>query len=130
MKEVKLYSQDLFWMETYLKGDNRSQTQFNLFEIRWANMIWLLVPVIIWIMALIIMGLPRFVDKKVQKLKVELKVDAKLAKPTNPDESIYKNMEKGILEVIHFQNLCLISSIIGLLLMALGTVALCVVLAL
>jgi hypothetical protein len=91
-------------------------------------MIRLWIPVIIWIIALLIMGLPKFVYKKVQKLKVELKLESKLAQHTNPDESIYKSMEKGILEMFHFQNLCFISSIIGLVLMALGTVALCVVL--
>lgn len=91
-------------------------------------MIWLWIPVMIWIIALLIMGLPKFVHRKVQKLQVELKIDSKLAKHTNLDESIYKSMEKGILEMFHFQNLCFISSIIGLLLMALGTVALCAVL--
>ena len=91
-------------------------------------MIWLWIPIIIWIIALLIMGLPKFVYKKVQKLKVELKIESKLAKHSNPDESIYKSMEEGILEMVHFQNLCFISSIIGLLLMALGTVALCAVL--
>ena len=91
-------------------------------------MIWLWIPIIIWIIALLIMGLPKFVHRKVQKLQVELKIDSKLAKHTNPDESIYKSMEEGILEMFHFQNLCFISSIIGLLLMALGTVALCAVL--
>ena len=91
-------------------------------------MIWLLIPIIIWIIALVIMGLPKFVYKKVQKLKVELKIESKLAKHSNPDESIYKSMEEGILEMIHFQNLCFISSIIGLVLMAFGTVALCAVL--
>ena len=91
-------------------------------------MIWLWIPIIIWIIALLIMGLPKFVYRKVQKLKVELKIDSKLAKHTNPDESMYKSMEEGILEMVHFQNLCFISSIIGLLLMALGTVALCAVL--
>ena len=91
-------------------------------------MIWLWIPVMIWIIALLIMGLPKFVFKKVQKLKVELKIESKLAKHTNPDESIYKSMEEGILGLVHFQNLCFISSIIGLLLMALGTVALCAVL--
>lgn len=91
-------------------------------------MIWLLIPVIIWIIALLVMGLPKFVFKKVQKLKVELKTQSKLAKHTNPDESIYKSMEEGILELFHFQSLCFISSIIGLLLMVLGTVALCAVL--
>ena len=91
-------------------------------------MIWLLIPVIIWIIALLVMGLPKFVFKKVQKLKVELKIQSKLAKHTNPDKSMYKSMEEGILEMVHFQNLCFISSIIGLLLMALGTVALCAVL--
>ena len=91
-------------------------------------MIWLWIPIIIWIIALLIMGLPKFVFKKVQKLKVELKIESKLAKHTNPDESIYKSMEEGILEMVHFQNLCFISSIIGLVLMAFGTVALCAVL--
>ena len=91
-------------------------------------MIWLLIPIIIWIIALVIMGLPKFVYKKVQKLKVELKIESKLAKHPNPDESMYKSMEEGILEMIHFQNLCFISSIIGLVLMAFGTVALCAVL--
>ena len=91
-------------------------------------MIWLWIPVIIWIIALLIMGLPKFVYKKVQKLKAELEIDSKLAKHTNPEESMYKSMEEGILEMFHFQNLCFISSIIGLVLMALGTVALCAVL--
>jgi hypothetical protein len=91
-------------------------------------MIWLWIPVIIWTIALLIMGLPKFVYRKIQKLKVELKTDSKLAKHTNPDESMYKRIEEGILEVFPFQNLCFISSIIGLLLMALGTVALCAVL--
>ena len=91
-------------------------------------MIWLWIPVIIWITALLVMGLPKFVFKKVQKLKVELKIQSKLAKHTNPDESMYKSIEEGLLEMVHFQNLCFISSIIGLLLMALGTVALCAVL--
>ena len=91
-------------------------------------MIWLWIPIIIWIIALLIMGLPKFVYKKVQKLKVELKRESKLAEYSNPEESMYKSMEEGILEIFHFQNLCFISSIIGLLLMALGTVALCAVL--
>ena len=91
-------------------------------------MIWLWIPVIIWTIALLIMGLPKFVYRKIQKLKVELKIHSKLAKHTNPDESMYKSIEEGILEIFHFQNLCFISSIIGLLLMALGTVALCAVL--
>ena len=62
-------------------------------------MIWLLIPIIIWIIALVIMGLPKFVYRKIQKLKVELKIDSKLAKHTNPDESMYKSMEEGILEI-------------------------------
>ena len=36
---------------------------------------------------------------------------------------MYKSIEEGLLEMVHFQSLCFISSIIGLLLMALGTVA-------
>lgn len=91
-------------------------------------MIWLWIPVIIWIIALLIMGLPKFVFKKVQKLKVELKIESKLAKHSNPDESMYKSIEEGMLEMVHFQNLSFISSIIGLVLMALGTVTLCAVL--
>ena len=63
--------------------------------------------------------------KKVQKLKMTLKVEAELAKHTNPGESIYKGIEEGLLEMGSMQNLSFISSIIGLLLMALGTVALC-----
>ena len=74
------------------------------------------------------MGLPKFVYRKIQKLKVELKIESELAKHSNPDESMYKSMEEGILEMVHFRSLCFISSIIGLLLMALGTVALCAVL--
>jgi hypothetical protein len=92
------------------------------------SLIWLLVPISIWILALLIMGLPKFVYKRVQQLKVKLKINAELAKQTNPDESIYKNIEKGILETIHTQNLCLTTSIIGAVLIALGTVALCIVL--
>ena len=91
-------------------------------------MIWLWIPVIIWIIALLIMGLPKFVFKKVQKLKVELKIEYKLAKHSNPDESMYKSIEEGMLGMVHFQNLSFISSIIGLVLMALGTVTLCAVL--
>jgi hypothetical protein len=74
------------------------------------------------------MGLPKFVYKKVEKLKVKLKIDAELAKQTNPDESIYKNIEEDILETIHTLSLCLITSIIGSVLIALGTLALCIVL--
>jgi hypothetical protein len=91
-------------------------------------MIWLLVPIFIWTLALFIMGLPQLVYKRVQKLKVALRIDAKLSKRTNPDESIYKSIEEGMLEMIHIQSLYFISSIIGLILIALGTVALCAVL--
>ena len=42
-------------------------------------MIWLWIPVIIWIIALLIMGLPKFVFKKIQKLKVELKIESKIS---------------------------------------------------
>ena len=91
-------------------------------------MIWLWIPIIIWIIALVIMGLPKLVYRKIQKLKVELKIESELAKHSNPDESMYKSMEEGILEMVHFRSLCFISSIMGLLLMALGTVALCAVL--
>ena len=91
-------------------------------------MFWLLVPIIIWITGLIVLGLPKIIEKKVQRVKVILKTEAESAKKSNPDESIYKGIEKGILEAVSIQNLCFISSIIGLLLMALGTVALCAVL--
>lgn len=91
-------------------------------------MIWLLVPIFIWTIALLIMGLPQLVYNMVQKLKMELSKDAKLAKRTNPDESIYKRIEVGILEIADNRILYLISSIIGLVLIAFGTVALCVVL--
>jgi len=74
------------------------------------------------------MGLPQLVYKRIQKLKVALRIDAKLSKRTNPDESIYKSIEEGMLEMIHIQSLYFISSIIGLILIALGTVALCAVL--
>ena len=70
-------------------------------------MIWLWIPVIIWIIALLIMGLPKFVFRKIQKLKVELKIQSKLAKHTNPDESMYKSMEEGILEIVPFSKLML-----------------------
>ncbi|MBB6444379.1 hypothetical protein [Bacillus benzoevorans] len=91
-------------------------------------MSWLLVPIIIWATALIIMGLPKMWGKKMQKVKTKLKVEAESAKHTNPEESIYKGIEEGLLEMGSTQNLCFVSSIIGLLLMALGTVALCAVL--
>jgi hypothetical protein len=91
-------------------------------------MSWLLVPIMIWAAALIIMGLPKIIEKRLQKLKAKLKTEAESAKYTNPEESIYKGIEEGILEMGSTQNLCFVSSIIGLLLMALGTVALCAVL--
>ncbi|MDQ0861026.1 hypothetical protein [Bacillus sp. V2I10] len=91
-------------------------------------MIWLFIPIFVWVIALLIMVLPKSVYKKIQKLKVELKVNAELAKHTNPAESIFKNIEKSILDTIHIQNLYLSSSIIGSVLIALGTLALCLVL--
>lgn len=91
-------------------------------------MIWLWIPIMIWMVALLIMGLPKVVYKRIQELKGELAKESKLTECTNPKESMYKSMEEGILEMVHFQNLCFMSSIIGLLLMALGTVALCAVL--
>ena len=91
-------------------------------------MYWLIVPIVIWILALLIMGLPRFVGRKLKKVRKELKIEAKLAKHSNPEESMYKSMEEGILEIGNFKTLTLISSIIGLIFMALGTVALCAVL--
>lgn len=91
-------------------------------------MAWLLVPIIIWAAALVVMGLPKMIEKKVQKLKDKLKVEAELAKHENPEESIYKGIEEGLLEMVSTQKLCFVSSIVGLLLMALGTLALCAVL--
>lgn len=91
-------------------------------------MIWLLVPVFIWTIALLIMGLPQLVYNMVQRLKRELSKDAKLAKRTNPDESIYKRIEVGMLEIAQNRILYLISSIIGVVLIALGTVAFCAIL--
>ena len=91
-------------------------------------MYWLIVPIVIWILALLIMGLPRFVGNKLKKVRKELKIEAKLAKHSNPEESMYKSMEEGILEIGNFKTLTLISSIIGLIFMALGTVELCAVL--
>jgi hypothetical protein len=91
-------------------------------------MFWLLIPIIIWITALIVLGFPKMIEKKLQRVKGNLKAEAEAAVQSNPDESIYKGIEKGILEAASMQNLCFISSIIGLLLMALGTVALCAVL--
>ena len=73
-------------------------------------MIRLLIPIIIWIIALVIMGLPKLVYRKIQKLKVELKIESELAKHSNPDESMYKSMEEGMLEMVHFRNLCFMSS--------------------
>ena len=91
-------------------------------------MIWLLIPIIIWTIALLVMGLPKMVYKKMEKLKRELRTEAESAERTNPDESIYKKIEEGMLEMVPIQNLNFFSSIIGLILMALGTVALCAVL--
>ena len=91
-------------------------------------MIWLLIPIFIWTLALIIMGLPQLIVRSVQKIKANLRKEAKLAKRTNPDESMYKTIEEDILDMIHMRGLHLISSIVGLILIALGTVALCAVL--
>jgi len=91
-------------------------------------MFWLLIPIIIWITALIVLGFPKMIEKKLQRVKGNLEAEAESAVQSNPDESIYKGIEKGILEAATMQNLCFVSSIIGLLLMALGTVALCAVL--
>jgi hypothetical protein len=91
-------------------------------------MIWLLIPIFIWTLALIIMGLPQLIYQIVQKVKVKLRKEAKLARRTNPDESMYKAIEEDILDVIHMRGLHLIGSIVGLILIALGTVALCAVL--
>ena len=91
-------------------------------------MIWLLIPIFIWTIALIIMGLPQLFYQIVQKIKAKLRKEAKIAKPTNPDESMYKMIEEDILDMIHMQGLHFIGSIVGLILIALGTVALCLVL--
>jgi hypothetical protein len=74
------------------------------------------------------MGLPKFVDKKLHDIKVKLNVQAELAKQSNPDESMYKNLEENILETIPIQYMYLISSLIGSILIAIGTLALCLVL--
>ncbi|WP_428912344.1 hypothetical protein [Niallia sp. Krafla_26] len=93
-------------------------------------MIWLLVPIIIWTVALLFMGLPHFIYQIIQKGKAKLRKGAKLARRSNPDESMVKSIEEGMLDMIHIRNLFFIGSIIGLVLMALGTVALCAVLVL
>ena len=62
------------------------------------------------------------------KVKANRRKEAKLAKRTNPDESMYKTIEEDILDMIDMRGLYLISSIVGLILIALGTVALCAVL--
>ncbi|MDQ0268557.1 hypothetical protein [Cytobacillus purgationiresistens] len=91
-------------------------------------MIWLMIPIGIWIIALLIMVMPKFVVNKLQQIELKLMVNAELEKYTNPNESIFKYIEKSILDTIHIQNMSLISSIIGLVLIALGTLALCLVL--
>ncbi len=91
-------------------------------------MSWLLVPIMIWLAALIVLGLPKMIEKRLHKIKMNLKVEAEAAAKSNPEESIYKGIEKGLLDLGSMQSLCFFSSIIGLLLMALGTVALCAVL--
>lgn len=74
------------------------------------------------------MVLPKFVDKKLHDIKVKLNVQAELAKQSNPDESMYKNLEKNMLETIPIQYMYLSSSLIGSILIAIGTLALCIVL--
>ncbi|WP_394232067.1 hypothetical protein [Niallia oryzisoli] len=91
-------------------------------------MIWLLVPISLWIIALIFLGLPQFTYRLIQRYKMKLRVGANSAKQTNPDESIYKSIEEDMLDIFQFSNLTFIGSIIGLVMIALGTVALCVVL--
>lgn len=74
------------------------------------------------------MVLPKFVDEKLHDIKVKLNVQAELAKQSNPDESMYKNIEKNMLKIIPIQYMYLISSLIGSILIAIGTLALCLVL--
>jgi hypothetical protein len=74
------------------------------------------------------MALPKLVDEKLHNIKVKLNVQAELAKHSNPDESMYKNVEKNMLEMIPIQSLYLSSSLIGSILIVIGTLVLCIVL--
>ena len=74
------------------------------------------------------MVMPKFVDKKLHDLKVELNVQAELTKQSNPDESMFKKLEENMLETVPIQYMYLISSLIGSILIAIGTLALCLVL--
>ena len=69
-----------------------------------------------------------YCPNRTKEVKANRRKEAKLAKRTNPDESMYKTIEEDILDMIHMRGLYLISSIVGLILIALGTVALCAVL--
>ncbi|MFS0593329.1 hypothetical protein AB1L05_17255 [Cytobacillus horneckiae] len=91
-------------------------------------MIWLLIPIGIWIIALLIMALPKYVVIKVRKIELELKKDAALAKYTNANESMYKSIEKNFLDTIHLHTLSFVGSIIGSVLIAIGTLVFCLVL--
>ncbi|WP_433957251.1 hypothetical protein [Cytobacillus horneckiae] len=91
-------------------------------------MIWLLLPIGIWIIALLIMALPKYVVIKVRKIELELKKDAALAKYTNANESMYKSIEKNFLDTIHLHTLSFVGSIIGSVLIAIGTLVFCLVL--
>ncbi|MEC1158443.1 hypothetical protein [Cytobacillus horneckiae] len=91
-------------------------------------MIWLLIPIGIWIIALLIMALPKYVVIKVRKIELELKKDAALAKYTNANESMYKSIEKNFLDTIHLNTLSFVGSIIGSVLIAIGTLVFCLVL--
>ena len=91
-------------------------------------MFWLLIPIFMWTLALIIMGLPQVFYKIIQKTRVKLIKEAQLAKRTNSDESMYKTIEVDLLDMVQTRGLHVIGSIIGLILIALGTVALCAVL--
>lgn len=89
---------------------------------------WLIIPVLIWIMALLIIILPKFACKKIQNLKTELALESELAQNSNPEESNYKKIEENTLDGINLESLYLISSILASILIALGTFVLCLVL--
>ncbi|UOE62421.1 hypothetical protein HPB58_09670 [Priestia filamentosa] len=89
---------------------------------------WLIIPILIWIMALSIMILPKFACKKIQKLKMELVLESELAQNSNPEESNYKKIEENTLDGINIESLYLISSIIASILIVLGTFILYLVL--
>jgi hypothetical protein len=74
------------------------------------------------------MGLPKIIYIKIQKVKSDLKVHAELAKYTNPEESIAKNIEKCILNIIYLPYLYLISSILGAIFIVIGAFTFCLVL--